>query len=315
MSVQNRTSILGLGVAIPEKILTNKDLEKMVETSDEWIESRTGIRERRILGENEELTDLAFKASQEAIERAGLTAKDIDLVIGATWTPERLAPTIASKTTELLGIPTIPAFDLNAACSGFIYGMSVADAMRKSAGYKNVLIIAAEAQSRYLDFTDRKTCILFGDGAAATVVGDSTRDNQGMFSCMLGADSTGSELITLNYDRIIGMDGPAVFKFAVKTMGDALEECLKLADMPTSAVDMLVPHQANTRIIDAAAKRISIDNDKVVRCIDRYGNTAAVSIPLSLYEAQNEGRLKPGMTLALVGFGAGFTYGSAIVKW
>jgi 3-oxoacyl-[acyl-carrier-protein] synthase-3 len=301
---------------MPEKRLTNADLARMVETDNEWILSRTGIQERRILGPDEKLTDLTTAAARQALENARIAPSEIELVLLATWTPEHLAPSVACATTRNLGIPQVPAFDLNAACTGFIYALSVADAYIRAGIYRKILIVTGEAQSRYVDYADRGTCILFGDGAAAAVVGATEEgDSAGLLGLIMGADSTGSELITLPRDGRIGMNGREVFKFAVKTMNDALGKSLAAANINESQVDWLVPHQANIRIIDSAAERLSLPSERVVRNISEYGNTGAVSIPLSLYEAWNRGDVKPGHILALVGFGAGFTYGSAIVRW
>lgn len=313
--IQPRLTFLGLGASVPEKRLTNQDLSVMVETNDEWITSRTGIKERRILGDSERLTDHSTAAAREALQNAGIDATQVEMLIVASYTPERLAPSISCKTSENLGIPTVPAMDLNAACTGFIYALSVADAYIRSGIYKTILIVAAEAQSRYVDYKDRGTCILFGDGAAAAVVQASTEGQNGLLGLILGADSKGSELITLPHDGTLAMNGREVFKFAVRTMNDALGQSIRKAGILESDVDFLIPHQANIRIIESAAERLSLPADRVVHNIDRFGNTAAVSIPLALYECWKDGRVKPGSILALVGFGAGFTYGSAIVRW
>ncbi|MGF1572863.1 MAG: beta-ketoacyl-ACP synthase III [Sumerlaeia bacterium] len=312
---QPHLNFLGLGASVPEKRLTNQDLAKMVDTNEEWIMTRTGIQERRILSESEMLTDHSTAAAKEALANAGITAQEIELVIVATYTPDRLAPSVACKTTELLGIPYVPAMDLNAACSGFIYALSVANAFIQNNTYKKILIISAEAQSRYVDYSDRSTCILFGDGAAAAVVGGTLEEGKGLLGVILGADSSCSELFSLPHDGKIFMNGREVFKFAVRTMNEALAQSIKKAGIEESDVDFLIPHQANIRIIDSAAERLKLPAERVVRNIYSYGNTAAVSIPLALYECWKDGRIQPGNVLALVGFGAGFTYGSAIVRW
>lgn len=302
----------------------------MVDTNDEWIHSRTGIRERRIMREDEKLSTLAADACRKAVASAGLAIGDIDLLVVCTYTPERLCPSAACEVQGELGMGTKPAFDVNAACSGFMYGLQIADSMVRAGTYRHVLVVGAEAQSRYVDYTDRGTCILFGDGAGAAVVGPAAEGEEaGILSILLGADATGNELITIRnscpgpgmkspYKDIppyIRMNGREVYKFAVRAVGEVLDNVLAQANLTREQVDLLIPHQANIRIIDGAADRLGLEKDRVVVNIERYGNTAAASIPLTLEEAVSTGRLKPGMLAALVGFGGGFTFGACLIRW
>jgi 3-oxoacyl-[acyl-carrier-protein] synthase-3 len=327
-----RAGILGVGMAVPDRILSNEDLTRMVETSDEWIVTRTGIRERRIMAPTETTSQFAVRAARAAMADAGVTPADIDMIIVCTYTADRLCPSAACVVHKELGFKDIPAFDLNAACSGFMYGLQMANALIRSGIHKRVLVVGAEGQSRFADYTDRTTCILFGDGAGAVVAGASEDDpERGILSCILGADGGGNEMITLNAahppggphldgeypvrDPYIRMNGREVFKFAVRGIERALDLALAQAGLPASAVDLLIPHQANDRIIEAAATRLNLPPERVLKNIDRYGNTAAASIPIALCEAHQTGRLKRGQVAALVGFGGGFTFGSTIIRW
>ncbi len=317
-------------MAVPDRVLTNDDLSRMVDTNNEWILTRTGIRERRVFSGNETTSDFAIKAAREAISDASLTPADIDMVIVCTYTSDRLCPSAACMVHRALGMKDSPAFDLNAACSGFMYGLQMGDSLIRSRTYRRVLVIGAEGQSRFADYTDRTTCILFGDGAGAVVLGAMEGEpDRGILSCYLGADGTGTEMITLNAahppnaarpgehktrDPYIRMNGREVFKFAVRGVERALDLGLEQAGLPPSAVDLLIPHQANDRIIEAAATRLNLTPERVFKNIDRYGNTAAASIPMALSEACKSGRLKPGQIGALVGFGGGFTFGCTIIR-
>ena len=330
MSDVQRTAILAVSSEIPTKVLSNDDLAEMVDTNDEWIVTRTGIRERRILSEDERLADFASAAGRKAIQKAGLSKDDIDLVIVSTFTPERLCPSISCEVQEQLDLGRTPAMDVNAACSGFVYGLHLAHGLISAGMHKNILLIGAEAHSRIVDFTDRSTCILFGDGASAVVVG-TANNGSGIYGSVLGADGKGKELITVNPGeepldpslsknsatprQLLRMQGREVFRFAVNMVGEALDEVLAASGLQPTDVDLLVPHQANIRIIQAAAKRLSLPEEKVFVNIERYGNTAAASIPIALDEAEQSGRLKKGDTVVTVGFGAGFTYGATIFKW
>jgi 3-oxoacyl-[acyl-carrier-protein] synthase-3 len=321
--------ILGTGMYVPERVLTNADLEKMVETSDEWIVTRTGMRERRIASEQEASSDLAYHAAQEALRNAGLSAEDLELIIVATITPDMAFPSTACILQDRLGARKAAAFDLSAACSGFIYGLANATGLIAGGMYKNALVVGAECLSKITDYTDRNTCILFGDGAGAVVLGP-VPEGRGFRSFELGADGSGGELLRLagggsrnpvsqkvlddklNY---IYMAGKEVFKFAVKIMGSAAEEALRKAGIAKADVDLLIPHQANIRIIQSALERLELPEEKCVINLDRYGNVSAASIPIALAEAVRENRVKEGDTLLFVGFGGGLTWGASVLVW
>jgi len=320
--------ILGTGKYVPERVLTNQQLEQIVETNDEWIVTRTGIRERRLASSEEATSDLAYKAAQVALANAGLTAEEIDVIIVATITPDMMFPSTACLVQEKLGA-TCPAFDLSAACSGFIYSLATANGLIQSGVYKNALVIGAETLSRITDYTDRNTCILFGDGAGAVVLGEVPAD-RGFKSFVLGADGKGGELLKLagggsrrpasvetinNGEHYLYMAGNEVFKFAVRVMGSAAEEALEKAGITKKDIDLLVPHQANIRIIQSALNRLELTEDKALVNIDKYGNMSAASIPVALAEAVEQGKVKQGDTICLVGFGGGLTWGSTVLKW
>jgi len=320
--------ILGTGKYVPEQVLTNQQLEQMVETNDEWIVTRTGIKERRIAASDEATSDLAYKAAQQALENSGLTAGDIDLIIVATITPDMFFPSTACLVQEKLGA-TCPAFDLSAACSGFIYSLATANGFIQSGLYRKVLVIGAETLSRITDYTDRNTCILFGDGAGAVVLGE-VEEGRGFKSFVLGADGSGGELLKVsgggsrkpatvetinNKEHSIYMAGNEVFKFAVRIMGNAAEEAIEKAGINKADIDLLVPHQANIRIIQSSLNRLELTEDKALVNIDKYGNMSAASIPVALAEAVEQNRISAGDTLCLVGFGGGLTWGSTVLKW
>lgn len=321
--------ILGTGKYVPERVLTNQQLEQMVETNDEWIVTRTGIKERRLAAEHEATSDLAFKAAEAAIANAGLTVADIDLIIVATVTPDMFFPSTACLVQEKLGAKQAAAFDLSAACSGFIYSLATGTSMIQSGLYKHILIIGAETLSRITDYKDRNTCILFGDGAGAVVIGE-VAEGRGFKSFELGADGSGGELLKVggggsrhpataqtvaNNDHVIHMAGNDVFKFAVRIMGSAAEEALKKANVTKADIDLLVPHQANIRIIQSALQRLELTEDKAMINLDKYGNMSAASIPVALAEAVEQGRVNDGDTLCLVGFGGGLTWGASVLVW
>lgn len=305
--------ILGTGSYVPERILTNQELERMVDTNDEWITARTGIKERRLAGENETTTDLATEAARRALANSGVAPEDIDLIIVATITPVATFPSTACVIQQRLGLKRAAAFDLSAACSGFIYATANATNFIASGTYRYALVIGAEKLSGITDYTDRNTCILFGDGAGAVVLGP-VAEGRGFRSFELGADGTGGELLKIN-DGHIYMNGREVFKFAVRIMGGAAEEALRKAGMTKEDIDLLIPHQANIRIIDAAMERLSLPSDKCMINLDRYGNVSAASIPLALAEAVEAGRVKEGDCLVFVGFGGGLTWGAAVLVW
>ncbi|WP_318152556.1 beta-ketoacyl-ACP synthase III [Paenibacillus terricola] len=321
--------IIGTGKYVPERVLTNAELEQMVETNDEWIVTRTGIRERRIAAPNQATSDLAFRASQEALRAAGLTAEDIDLIIVATITPDMFFPSTACLLQDKLGAKKAAAFDLSAACSGFIYSLATASSMIATGMYKHALVVGAECLSRITDYTDRNTCILFGDGAGAVVLGP-VEEGRGFKSFELGADGSGGELLCISgggsrlpataasideKKHFIHMAGNDVFKFAVRIMGSAAEEALRKAGLEKSDIDLLVPHQANIRIINSAINRLDLPEDKCMVNLDKYGNMSAASIPVALAEAVEQGRVNKGDTLVLVGFGGGLTWGASVLNW
>ncbi|PCH66105.1 MAG: 3-oxoacyl-ACP synthase [Gammaproteobacteria bacterium] len=316
------SKIAGTGSYLPEKVLTNKDLEAMVETNDQWITDRTGIKKRHIIGDEQTTTDLAFLAAEKAIEAAGISNEDIDLIIVATTTPTRIFPSTASLVQEKLNIGGCPAFDIQAVCTGFIYGLTVADKFIKSGSVKNALVIGAESLSRIVDWTDRNTCILFGDGAGAVVLQAS--EEPGILSTHIHCDGKYNQLLTvptgpgsLNSEAaaFIEMQGNDVFKIAVRTLSSIVDETLAANNLTKSDVDWLIPHQANIRIIAATAKKLSMSMDHVVVTVGEHGNTSAASIPLALDTAVRDGRIKRGETLLLEAFGGGFTWGSALLKY
>ncbi len=321
--------ITGLGVALPERVLTNKDLEKMVETSDEWITQRTGIRERRVADDYTAASDLGTVAARRALAVAGLDPADVELIVVATVTPDMMFPATACLVQANLGAVKAAAFDLEAGCTGFIYALAVGSQFVASGVYDNVLIIGAETLSKIVDWTDRGTCVLLGDGAGAAVL-QPARAGEGILSFYLGADGNGGDLLKLPAggsripithqaidDRLhyLKMNGNEVYKFAVKTMGEAAQQALEKCGLGKEDIDVLVPHQANMRIIRSAAKRFGLPPEKVITNLDRYGNMSAASIPVALEEAVKDGRINPGDIVLLVGFGAGLTWGASVVRW
>ncbi|MBP2642184.1 MAG: fabHA [Firmicutes bacterium] len=329
MNNTKSVGIIGLGTYVPEKVLTNADLEKIVETNDKWIVERTGIRERRIADPTMATSDLATIAAKKALEDAGVTADEIDLIIVATATPDMFFPSTACLVQANLEANHAAAFDLAAGCSGFVYGLITGSQFIKAGLYKKVLVIGAEVLSRIIDWTDRGTCVLFGDGAGAAVLGE-TENGYGILAADLGADGTGGDFLKMpaggsriaaskesleNGLHYLQMAGNEVFKFAVKVMGESAVKSLSAAGLTSEEVDLLIPHQANIRIIQSAAKRLKLSMEKVAVNVDKYGNTSAASIPLALREAIDEGRVKDGDTLVLVGFGAGLTWASCVLKW
>ena len=326
---EKAVGIIGIGSFVPEKILTNKDLEKIVDTNDEWISERTGIKVRHIVAEGENTSDIAAKAAERALKDAGLTADDIDLIVVATATPDMLFPATACLVQNKLKAGKAAAYDLAAGCSGFMYAIVTASQFIKTGLYKHVLVIGAESLSRILDWTDRNTCVLFGDGAGAVVLGE-VPEGYGILGSNLGADGSGGDLLCLPAGgtsrpateetvrerlHFVHMAGNEVFKFAVKVMGEAALNALEHAKIDTSEVDWLIPHQANIRIIQSAAKRLKMPMEKVIVNVDRYGNTSSASIPIALEEAIHDGRIKSGQVIAMVGFGAGLTWASAVMRW
>jgi len=314
--------IIGTGSYLPEKILTNQDLESMVDTSDEWIRTRTGIERRHIAAEGQMASDLALEASRNVIEAADIQAKDIDLVIVATTTPDMIFPSTACILQSKLGMSNGPAFDVQAVCSGFIYALATADMFISSGKARNALVVGAEVYSRIMDWNDRSTCVLFGDGAGAVIL---TRDQKpGILSSHLHADGSYSQVLSapasIHSGKIQGtpfitMEGGTVFKFAVKVLEEAALEALQANQLQPSDIDWLIPHQANIRIITSTAKKLGIPEEKVVATVSQHGNTSAASVPLALDQAVRDGRIQPGQHIVLEGVGGGFTWGSVLVRW
>ena len=314
--------IIGTGSYLPEKALSNTDLEKMVDTSDQWIRERTGIIKRHIAAADETTTDLAYNAAVNAIDAAGISNQDIDLIIVATSTPTRIFPSTASLVQDKLGIHGCPAFDIQAVCTGFVYALTVADKFIKSGSAKNVLVIGAEIFSRIVDWTDRNTCVLFGDGAGAVVLQAS--ETPGILSTHIHCDGsfnsllqvpTGPGSVVSEIPAFVDMQGNEVFKIAVKTLSQIVDETLEANNLEKHDIDWLVPHQANIRIIAATARKLNMSMDKVVVTVDEHGNTSAASIPLALDTAVRDGRIQRGEKLLLEAFGGGFTWGSALIQY
>ena len=308
------SKIISTGSYLPKKVLTNYDLEKLVDTSHDWIFERTGINQRCIADDSESSVDMAYRASLIALERSGLDTQDIDMIIVATTTPERIFPSSAVLLQNKLKIDDSFAFDINAACTGFIYALDVADKYIKNNIVSNVLVVGTEKMSSIVDWGDRNTCVLFGDGAGACMV--SSSDKPGIISSKIGSNGSYKDLLTVNPDTdFIEMKGNDVFKIAVNTMGKLAVSTLKENNMNIDQVDWLIPHQANSRIINAIAKKISLPNDKVIMTVDKHGNTSAASIPLALDDANKRGVLRSNHIIMFEAFGAGFTWGSTLLKF
>ncbi len=318
--------IAGTGSYLPERVLTNADLEAMVDTSDEWIVSRSGIRERRIAAEDQRTSDLCYIAAQRAMESAGVSAEDIDFIIVGTTTPDLVFPSTAVLLQERLGLRHVGAMDVNAACTGFLYALSVADKWIRVGDAKRALVIGAECLSRMIDWEDRTTCVLFGDGAGAVVL--EAAEEPGIMSTHIHANGEHRELlktragVSAGFDLdaprggvAIEMKGNEVFKVAVRTLGRIVDETLEANGLEKSDLDWLVPHQANLRIITATASKLDMDMDQVIVTVDRHGNTSAASVPLALDEAVRDGRIQRGQLVLMEAFGGGFTWGSALVRF
>ncbi len=306
------SKIIGTGSYLPAKVVTNLDLEKIVDTNHDWIFTRSGIVERHVAAENEFTSDLALQASRKAIEAAGIEANEIDLIIIATTTPDQAFPSSACILQDKLGIKNGgAAFDMQAVCGGFVYALNTADMYIKGGQAKTALVIGAEIMTRLLDWNDRTTCVLFGDGAGAVILRAS--NEPGIVASKLHADGSHREM--LKSDPLIYMDGKAVFKFAVKVLSEIVEELLEDQKMSGSDIHWLVPHQANIRIIEATAKKLGLSMDKVVVTVATQGNTSAASIPLALDTAVRDGRIKPGQNILLEAVGGGFTWGAVLIKW
>jgi 3-oxoacyl-[acyl-carrier-protein] synthase-3 len=320
-------TIIGVGSYLPSRVLTNHDLEQMVDTSDEWIVTRTGIRERRLVSDNEATSDLALKAAETAVRRSGVTPDEIDLLVVGTSTPDFLLPSTACVVQAKLGL-TCPAYDVNAVCTGFVYALHTGAAAIESGRADTVLVVGADALSRFVDFTDRSTCVLFGDGGGAVVLRAS--NEPGVLSIVLGADGNGADLLKVpaggsaapcTPDRLeargqfVKMAGNEVYKFAVRVIPRATLEALERSGHSVDDLSWLVPHQANQRILNTIEERLDIAHEKVFSNVETTGNTSAASIPLALDDLYTSGRLRPGDLIGLVGFGAGLTWGAAIIRW
>jgi 3-oxoacyl-[acyl-carrier-protein] synthase-3 len=319
--------IVGVGSYLPEKRLTNSDLEKMVDTSDEWIVTRTGIRERPVVADDQATSSLATEAGSRAIDDAGVAASEIDMLVVGTSTPDMILPSTACLVQDALGL-ACPAHDVNAACTGFIYALQTGVTAIESGRAKTVLVIGADALTRHVDFTDRSTCVLFGDGAGAVVL--RAADEPGVMGIVLGSDGSGAEVLMIpaggtrrptdekaldEHARFVKMNGNEVFRFAVKIIPRATREALDASDVALSDLTWLIPHQANERILDTIADRLEMPHERVVSQVARTGNTSAATIPSALDDLYTSGRLRPGDLIGLVGFGAGLTWGSAIIRW
>ncbi len=312
--------ITGTGSYLPERILTNAELERMIDTTDEWIFTRTGIRERHIVAEDEYTSDMALEAAKRAIDAANVDVQSIDLIVLATTTPDRTFPSTACLLQQKLGIINCPAFDLQAVCSGFVYALATADNFIKAGAAKCVLVVGADAMSRITDWTDRSNCILWGDGAGAVILQAS--DEQGILSTHLHANGNYADMLTVpqgvsnqSGNKTILMEGNAVFKMAVNTLDSIVDDTLEANGLEKSDIDWLVPHQANIRILQSTAKKLGMSMDRVVTTVDKHGNTSAASIPLALDVAVRDGRIRRGETVLMEAFGGGFTWGSVLMKY
>lgn len=329
MNGLRNAGIVGVASAVPDNVLTNADMERIVDTSDEWIRTMTGISERRKADDDKATSDYALLAARSALDKAGITVEEVDLIIVATVTGDVPFPATASIVQDALGATGTPAFDLSAGCSGWVYALSVANAYVAGGVYDHVLVIGADLLTRITNWTDRGTCILFGDGAGAAVVGP-VEEGYGMLAFELGSDGSGAALLGIdaggsrkpctpeaiaNHENQIHMQGREVFKFAVKIQGEATERVLAECGMTTSDVDLVVPHQANIRIIESAVNRLGLPPDKFFVNLQKYGNTSAASIPIALDEALQAGKVKKGDTIVTVGFGAGLTWAAGVMKW
>lgn len=306
------TGIIGIGRYLPEKILTNADLEKMVDTSDEWIRTRTGIEERRIANNETNTSDMAFEAAKKAIADAEINPEEIDLIMVATVTPDHPFPSVACLLQERLGAKKAAAMDISAACAGFMYGMITAKQFIDNGAYTNVLVVGVEKLSKITDWEDRNTAVLFGDAAGAAVLGP-VPDGKGILAFELGADGSGAK--HLYQDEKLIMNGREVFKFAVRQMGESSINVIEKAGLSKEDVDFLIPHQANIRIMEASRQRLELPVEKMSKTVNKYGNTSAASIPVSLVEDLEAGRVKENDVVVMVGFGGGLTWGAIIMRW
>ena len=305
--------IIGMGKYVPEKVMTNFDFEKILDTSDEWIRTRTGIEERRY-AEGEETSDLAFKAAEKALGDAGVTANQLGMIIVATVTPDRSFPSVACQIQERLGASGCAAMDISAACSGFIYATTIAKQFVENNSYDYILVVGVEKLTKITDWKDRNTAVLFGDGACAAII-SKVSEGRGILSFDLGADGTGGKHLYLNDERVIYMNGREVFKFAVRQMGESALSVIEKAGLTKEDVDYLVPHQANIRIMESARERLGLPEEKMSKTIQKYGNTSAASIGISIVDDIAAGKIKDDDIIVLVGFGGGLTWGALAIKW
>ncbi len=327
--MKKHSAILAIGSYLPEKVITNSDIEKMVDTNDEWIRTRTGIRERRQAAKGENASDMAAKASQQAIDNAGINPDDIELIICTSLSPDQLCPSTASLIQKKLGLKNAAAFDLSAACAGFAFALTTAVNFIEAGMYKNVLVVGTEALSRLIDWKDRNTCILFGDGSGAVVVGQAD-EPYGVLGSYLASDGSKSDLIEIpaggsampasaetiqNNKHYLQMKGGEVFKFAVRVIPHAIQNAIDAAQISIDDVDLIIPHQANIRIIEAAAKKLGLPMDKFFTNLEFLGNTSTASVPLALQQAIKSSRLKKGDLVVIVGFGAGLSWGANAIRW
>ena len=306
--------VIGTGHYLPTKVLTNKDLEEMVDTSDEWIRTRTGIEERRIAEDDIDTSDMAFYAAKQALEEAELSAKEIDLILVATVTPDTAFPSVAAIIQDRLGASNAAAMDISAACSGFMYGLVTAKQFIETKTYKHILIVGVEKLSKITDWTDRNTCILFGDGAGAAILSEVS-EGKGIMSFELGADGSGGKNLYQDEKGYLVQNGREVFKFAVRQMPESVINVVEKAGIKKDEVDFLIPHQANIRIMGAARQRLGISEDKMAQSIRSYGNTSAASIGIALSEEVKNGKIKDNDLIVLVGFGGGLTWGAIVMRW
>ena len=319
--------IIGWGKCVPSRVITNADLERMVDTTNEWIMERTGIRERHVAGANETVSSLGAEAARQAIQRAGISPEDIDLIITATMTPDKISPAVASIIQRKIGAKRAATFDLWAACPGFIYSLATAFQFIKTGAYRTVLVVGSEVLSRVIDWTDRKTCVIFGDGAGAAVVQAAPDSENEPCGFVLGCDSDHADIlyVTGPFDaaemavppdryRVV-MNGPEVFKQAVRVMSRAAREVLEKVNLKCGDINLVIPHQANQRIMDATMRALRLPREKVYSNIERYGNTSEATIPIAICDAVDEGRLKPGDNVLLTAFGAGLTWAAMVFRW
>ncbi|MCA0969598.1 ketoacyl-ACP synthase III [Halobacillus litoralis] len=305
---------LGIGHYAPEKVLTNHDLERMVDTSDEWIRTRTGIEERKIASDDMDTSDMAYEAAVNALNDADMTADEIDMILVATVTPDKPFPSVATMLQHRLGARKVAAMDLSAACAGFMYGVITAQQYIQNESYKNILVVGVEKLSKITDWNDRNTCVLFGDGAGAAVIGPVS-EGKGILSSELGADGSGGPNLYQNPNDTLFMNGREVFKFAVRQMPESSVNVVKKIGLSEQDVDYLVPHQANIRIMEAARQRLGIPEEKMSTQVKRYGNTSSASIPIALSEDVKAGKIKENDLVVLVGFGGGLTWGAVALRW